>query len=135
MLKKSAEFHDHMLEEILIQREEQHVIFSPQKLEDHERKMAKLKATQKRQEELSAKIEAFFLLALVSSYYPYIYWSWPKTKDFFNVPMFLLLNAVMLISVIKTRFAIKSMLNLFPNENLVLIHVLLFTVVTALWLV
>jgi len=49
--------------------------------------------------------------------------------------MFLLLNGVMLYSVIKTRFTIKSMPNLFPNENLVIVHVLLFTVVTALWMV
>ena len=49
--------------------------------------------------------------------------------------MFLLLNGVMLYSVIKTRFAIKSMPNLFANENLVLVHVLLFTVVTLLWMV
>ena len=49
--------------------------------------------------------------------------------------MFFLLNGVMLYSVIKTRLAIKSMPNLFPNENLVLVHVLLFTVVTVLWMV
>jgi len=47
--------------------------------------------------------------------------------------MFLLLNFVMLYSVVKTRFVIKSMPNLFPNENLILVHVLLFTVVNALW--
>jgi len=33
----------------------------------------------------------------------------------------------MLYSVVKMRFAIKSMPNLFPNENLVFVHVLLFT--------
>jgi len=37
--------------------------------------------------------------------------------------------------VIKTRFAIKRMPNLLVNENLVLVHVLLFTVVSALWMV
>jgi len=46
--------------------------------------------------------------------------------------MFFLLNGVMLYAVIKTRFAIKRMPNLLVNENLVLVHVLLFTVVTAL---
>jgi len=49
--------------------------------------------------------------------------------------MFILLNGVMLYSVVKMRFAIKSMPNLFPNENLVLVHVLLFTVVSALMIV
>jgi len=41
----------------------------------------------------------------------------------------------MLYSVVKMRFAIKSMPNLFPNENLVVIHVLLFTAVSALWII
>ena len=49
--------------------------------------------------------------------------------------MFILLNLVMLYSVAKMRFAIKSMPNLFPNENLVIVHVLLSTLVSALWLV
>jgi len=48
VLQKGAEFHNHMLEEILIQREEQNVIFSSQKLEDHEREMAKLKRKQRK---------------------------------------------------------------------------------------
>ena len=52
-----------------------------------------------------------------------------------HVPLFLLLNGVMLYGVIKTRLTIKSMPNLFPNENLVLVHVLLFTIVTALWVI
>jgi len=49
--------------------------------------------------------------------------------------MFLLLNGVMLYSVLKMRFAIKTMPNLFPDENLIVVHVLLFTVVTAIWVV
>jgi len=49
--------------------------------------------------------------------------------------MFLLLNGVMLYAVAKMRFAIKSMPNLFPNENLVLVHVLLFTAVSTMWVV
>jgi len=48
--------------------------------------------------------------------------------------MFILLNIVMLYSVAKMRFAIKSMPNLFPNENLVLVHMLLFTAASALWI-
>jgi len=39
VLQKVAEFHNEMLDQIIKQREEQHVIFSPQKLEDHEREM------------------------------------------------------------------------------------------------
>jgi len=49
--------------------------------------------------------------------------------------MFLLLNATMLIAVVVMRFVIKRMPNLLPNENLVIIHVLLFTSVTSLWIV
>jgi len=49
--------------------------------------------------------------------------------------MFILLNIVMLYSVVKMRLAIKSMPNLFLNENLVVVHVLLFTVSSALWIV
>ena len=72
---------------------------------------------------------------MIASCYPYVYVSYTKIINFLYVPMFLLLNGVMLYSVIKTRLTIKSMPNLFPNENLVLVHVLLFTVVTALWMV
>jgi len=49
VLQKSAEFHSDKLDKILNQREEQEVIFSPQKLEDHEREMAKLKIMQRKQ--------------------------------------------------------------------------------------
>ena len=72
---------------------------------------------------------------MVASCIPYVYVSDTNITNFLFVPMFFLLNGVMLYSVIKTRFAIKSMPNLFPNENLVLVHVLLFTVVTILWIV
>jgi len=70
---------------------------------------------------------------VIASSYPFVYVSYDKTRNFLHVPMFFLLNGVMLYSIIKTRFAIKSMPNLFPNENLVLVHALLFTIVTALW--
>jgi len=76
-----------------------------------------------------------FLLLVVASSYPYIYVSHVKVESFFFVPMFLLLNAVMLCSVLKMRFAIKSMPNLFPDEHLVVVHVLLFTIVTTVWIV
>jgi len=49
--------------------------------------------------------------------------------------MFLLLNIAMLIAVVVMRFYIKRMPNLLVNENLVVVHVLLFTAVTALWIV
>jgi len=48
--------------------------------------------------------------------------------------MFLLLNVTMLIAVVVMRFVIKKMPNLLPNENLVIIHVLLFTALTSLWI-
>jgi len=135
VLQKSAEFHSEKLDKILNQREEQDVIFSPKKLEDHETVMVELKIVQRKQENWSTGIEGFFYLVVVASGYPYVYVSVTKIINFLHVPMFFLLNGVMLYSVIKTRFAIKSMPNLFPNENLVLIHVLLFTVVTLLWMV
>jgi len=71
---------------------------------------------------------------VAASFYPYVYVSDFKVTNFLYVHMFFLLNGVMLFSVMKTRFVIKSMPNLLPNENLVLVHVLLFTVVTALWI-
>ena len=73
VLQKSAEFHSEKLDKILNQREEQNVIFSPQKLEDHETVMVKLKKTQRKQEILSTGIEVFFLLAVIASGYPFVY--------------------------------------------------------------
>jgi len=135
VLQKAAEFHNEMLDLILRQREEQHVIFSPKKLEEHESEMTKIKIVQRDQENWSTGIEVFFFLAVIASCYPYVYVDYIKTMNFLNMPMFLLLNGAMLYSVIKTRFAIRSMPNLFPNENIVLVHVILFTVVTTLWMV
>jgi len=97
--------------------------------------MTELKIVQRRQEIWSIGIEVFFLLVVIATGYPYVYVSFTKTMNYLNVPMFLLLNGVMLYSVIKTRFTIKSMPNLFPNENLVVVHVLLFTIVSGLWVV
>jgi len=48
VLQKSAEFHSEKLDKILNQREEQDVIFSPKKLEDHETVMVELKITQRK---------------------------------------------------------------------------------------
>jgi len=97
--------------------------------------MGELKARQVRQEAWSTTIEIVFLLLVIASSYPYVYVAFVKTSSFLFVPMFFLLNIVMLVSVVIMRFAIKRMPNLLVNENLVLIHVLLFTVVTALWIV
>ena len=94
--------------------------------------MGELKKTQGRHESYATVIEVIFLLLVAASSYTDVYVSWNKTRNFLYVPMFLLLNGVMLYSVVKMRFAIKSMPNLFPNENLVVVHVLLFTVVSAL---
>jgi len=58
-----------------------------------------------------------------------------KTINFFFIPMFLLLNATMLIAVVVMRFLIKRTPNLLPNENLVIVHVLLFTATTSLWII
>jgi len=49
VLKKSAEFHSEMVDQILVQRDEQYVMLDPQELEDYEREMAKLKKAQARQ--------------------------------------------------------------------------------------
>jgi len=40
----------------------------------------------------------------------------------------------MLIAVVVMRFVIKRIPNLLPNENLVIVHVLLFTAVTSTWI-
>jgi len=97
--------------------------------------MAELKKRQVSQEAWSTGIETVFLLIVLASSYPYVYLSYRKTETFLYVPMFFLLNAVMLYSVVVMRFAIKRMPNLLVNENLVVVHVLLFTAVTALWIV
>jgi len=73
VLQKAAEFHNEMLDLILLHREEQHVIFSPQKLEEHEREMTKLKIVQRKQERWSTGIEVFFFLVVIASCYPYVY--------------------------------------------------------------
>jgi len=135
VLKKSAEFFNEMLERILKQREDQHVLFTAQELEDHTTEMVELKIVQRRQETRSNVVEGVVLLLVVASSYPYVYVNPEKVESLFQVPMFLLLNGVMLYSVLKMRFAIKTMPNLFPDENLVAVHVLLFTVVTGLWIV
>jgi len=135
VLQKAAEFHNEMLDLILRRREEQHIIFSPQKLEEHEREMTKLKLVQRKQERWSTGIEVSFFLTVIASSFPFVYVSQDIISNFLHVPLFLLLNGVMLYSVIKTTLTTKSMPNLFPNENLVLVHVHLFTVVTALWVV
>jgi len=80
-------------------------------------------------------IEVIFLMLLASSNYTYLYMSDIKTTNYLYLPMIILLNIVMLYAVAKMRFAIKSMPNLFPNEKLVVVHVLLFTTMTALWVV
>jgi len=80
-------------------------------------------------------IEVLFLLLVAASSYTEIYVSYIMTTTFLYVPIFILLNIVMLYSVVKMRFAIKSMPNLFPNEHLAVIHVLLFTSVSTFWVV
>lgn len=49
--------------------------------------------------------------------------------------MFFLLNITMLAAVLVMRFYIKRTPNLIPNENLVIVHVVLFTMVTCVWIV
>ena len=97
--------------------------------------MGSLKETQGRHETYATVIEVIVLLLLAVSSYTEVYVSLVWTYNFIHVPMYILLNLVMLYSVVKMRFAIKSMPNLFPNENLVVVHVLLFTAVGALWIV
>jgi len=97
--------------------------------------MADLKKIQVRQENWSTVIEVIFLLIVAASSYTYVYVSNTLTYNFLHVPLFFLLNLVMLYSVAKMRFAIKSMPNLFPSENLIFIHICLFSVTTVLWIV
>ena len=131
LLRKSAEFFNEMLERIFEHREEQFVVFTASELEDHSIEMAKLKKRQVRQERCANAIEGVFLLLVAMSAYTYVYLSDSKTTNFFFLPMFGLLNITMLIAVMVTRFMIKRTPNLLLNENLVIIHVLLFTATTA----
>jgi len=80
-------------------------------------------------------IEGVLLLLLAASAYTYVYVDSDKTTNFFFLPMFLLLNITMLIAVVVMRFIIKRVPNLLPNENLVIVHVLLFTAMTSTWIV
>jgi len=134
LLKKSAEFFNKMLQRILESREEQFVVFTAHELEDHSTGMAKLKKRQVRQERCANAIGGVFLLLVAMSAYTYVYLDEIKTTTFFFLPMFLLLNITMLIAVLVTRFMIKRTPNLLLNENLVIVHVLLFTATTAVLL-
>jgi len=134
VLEKSAEFHNHMLDRILEQRDEQEVLFTSQELEDQSKEMMELKARQVRQENWSTGIEVTYFLLMIASSYPYVYFADQKISTYLLFPMFLLLNIAMLYSVATMRFAIKRMPNLLVNENLVVVHVLLFTAVNALWI-
>jgi len=96
--------------------------------------MAELKKRQKKQERGADAISGVFLLMVAGSSYTYVYVSYNKTLNFFFVPLFLVLNATMLIAVLVMRFVIKRTPNLLPTENLVIVHVLLFTVTTTCWI-
>jgi len=109
-------------------------VFTAQELEDHSTEMTELKKRQERQETCANVIEGILLLLLAASAYTCVYWDYDKTVNFFFLPVFLLLNLTMLIAVVVMRFVIKRMPNLLPNENLVIVHVFLFTADTSLWM-
>jgi len=134
VLQKSAEFFSEMLNRIIEQRGEQHVVFTAQELETHTSEMAKLKERQQNQELWSCTIERVFLLLVVASSYTYVYVYDNYIENYFILPMFLLLNTIMVIAVIVMRFLIKRTPNLLPNENLIIVHVFLFTAVTCVWI-
>jgi len=104
-----------MLDRIIEQREEQHVLFTPQELETHTSEMVELKKRQMKQEICADTISGVFLLMVAGSGYTYAYVSYTKTVNFFFVPMFLLLNVTMLIAVVVMRFVIKRTPNLLPK--------------------
>ena len=131
LLKKSAEFFNKMLQRILESSEEQFIVFSALELEDHSTGMAKLKKRMVRQEICANSIAVVFFLLLTASGFIYVYVSYLLIMDFFILPTLLLLNITMIISVIVMRFVIKKTPNLLLNENLVIVHVLLFSATTA----
>ena len=135
ILQKSAEFFSEMLDRIIKQREEQHAVFTPQELETHTSKMVELKKRQRKQERWANAITGVFLLLVAGSAYSFVYVAINKTVNFFFVPIYLLLNATMLIAVLVMRFVIKKTPNLLLNENLVVVLVLLFTATTASWII
>jgi len=65
-----------MLNRIIEQREEQHVVFTPQELETHTSEMAELKKRQRRQERWADAISGLFLLLMAASAYSSVYWSY-----------------------------------------------------------
>jgi len=134
LLQKGAEFFSEMLERILEQREEQHVVFTAQELEDHSTEMAELKKRQVRQETWADVIQGVFLLLVAVSAYTSVYVDYQKTLIYFQLMMSFLLNLTMLIAVVVMRFVIKRMPNLLPNENVIIVHVILYTASTTLWI-
>jgi len=74
-----------------------------------------------------------YFLAIGASSYTEVYVNYEKTVNFFYVPTFLALNIAMIYAVIKMRFVIKASPEVFPNENKIVVHVIIFTVVTTLW--
>ena len=79
-------------------------------------------------------IEAFLFSCILASSYTFTYVSKQFTKSFFIVPVAVILNLVMLYCVTKMRFVIKSMPDVFPNENRVVLHLLFFTAMTSTWI-
>jgi len=134
VLQESAKFFNEMLERILEQREEQKVVLSPKELEDHSIKMAKLKKRQVCQERWADVIGGVFLLLVAVSAFTYVHVSPSETKLYFFMSMYLLIYLSILIAVVVMNLVIKKMTGLLHDENLVLVHVLLFTVMVLLWI-
>jgi len=88
------------------------------------------------QERWSRAVEIVFYLSVVASG---VIWAFAvveskKLSAFFFSPMFLALNVAMICSVIRMRFLIKRHPDMFPEEQRSFVHLALFTVTTALWI-
>jgi len=81
-------------------------------------------------------LEVFFYLLVVASG---VIWAFmevraPKFTNYFSCPVFLVLNVAMICSVIRMRFLVKRHPDMFPDEQLALVHLALFTLTTTLWI-
>jgi len=80
-----------------------------------------------------AGIQGVFLLAVLGITYPdvYLYNGFSKVTNYFEAPIQLALNTAILIAVIVMRFVINATPDMFPNESMIIIHCMIFTVVTS----
>jgi len=134
LLIKSAREQAKWIAKFFEQREEQFVMISAEELEEHKEELRKIKVKQNKQERWFTGTKFAFYLLITASWFPFVYYSWELVTNFFHVPLFIILNVAMIIAVIVMRFVIARTPELYPNEKGVVLHAVIFTVVTSLWI-